>query len=227
MEKQIILSLENVKHIYPGPVPVVAINNVSFELTRGSFGALVGPSGSGKTTLLNLASGLDRPTSGSIQIGKYSISSLSQTALCKFRRENVGFVFQAYNLIPVLTVIENIEYTSIIRGDSIKESRERARNALRQVGIEDKMNSYPNQLSGGQQQRVAVARSLASNPKIIFADEPTANLDSKTAFDLIDLFEKLNESLGLTFLFSTHDSRLVDRVNVKFSMIDGEIVNIA
>ena len=225
MKTQTILSLKNINHIYPGPVPVVAIKNISLDLKQGAFGALVGPSGSGKTTLLNLSSGLDRPTSGEIKIANYQISSLSQTALCKFRRENVGFVFQSYNLIPILTVVENVEYTAIIRGDSPAEARKLALEALVQVGLGHKANSYPNQLSGGQQQRVAVARSLACKPQIVFADEPTANLDSKTALDLINLFEELNHNLGLTFLFSTHDARVVERVNAKFMMIDGEIVS--
>lgn len=225
MKTQTILSLKNINHTYSGPVPVVAINNISLDLKEGAFGALVGPSGSGKTTLLNLSSGLDRPTSGEIRIANHRISSLSQTELCKFRRENVGFVFQSYNLIPILTVVENIEYTAIIRGDSPAMARKIALESLGRVGLEHKSNSYPNQLSGGQQQRVAVARSLACKPKIVFADEPTANLDSKTAVDLINLFEELNQNLGLTFLFSTHDARVVERVNAKFMMIDGEIVS--
>lgn len=225
MKTQTILSLKNINHIYPGPVPVVAINNISFELKEGAFGALVGPSGSGKTTLLNLSSGLDRPTSGEIKIAEHQISALSQSALCKFRRENVGFVFQSYNLIPILTVVENVEYTAVIRGDSPAIARKLALESLGRVGLEHKANAYPNQLSGGQQQRVAVARSLACKPKIVFADEPTANLDSKTAVDLINLFEELNHNLGLTFLFSTHDSRVVERVNAKFMMVDGEIVS--
>ena len=224
MKTQTILSLKNINHIYPGPVPVVAIKNISFDLKLGAFGALVGQSGSGKTTLLNLASGLDRPTSGTIQIGDSIISSLSQTELCKFRRNNIGFIFQSYNLIPILTVVENVEYTAIIRGDSPKDARLDALASLERVGLEHKANFYPSQLSGGQQQRVAVARSLACKPKIVFADEPTANLDSKTAIDLINLFEELNNKLGLTFLFSTHDSRVVERVNSKFVMLDGEIV---
>ena len=224
MKTQTILSLKNINHIYPGPVPVVAIKNISFDLKLGSFGALVGQSGSGKTTLLNLASGLDRPTSGKIQIGDSIISSLSQTELCKFRRNNIGFIFQSYNLIPILTVVENVEYTAIIRGDSPKQARLDALDSLERVGLEHKANFFPSQLSGGQQQRVAVARSLACKPKIIFADEPTANLDSKTAIDLINLFEELNNKLGLTFLFSTHDARVVERVNAKFVMLDGEIV---
>lgn len=225
METQTILSLRNINHVYPGPVPVTAISNISFDLKLGSFGALVGPSGSGKTTLLNLASGLDRPTSGEIKIADSLISSLSQTELCKFRRNNIGFVFQSYNLIPILTVVENVEYTAIIRGDSPHGARKDALESLQRVGLEHKAHFYPTQLSGGQQQRVAVARSLACKPRIVFADEPTANLDSKTAVDLINLFEELNRSLGLTFLFSTHDSRVVERVNAKFIMLDGQIVS--
>jgi len=217
------LSLRNVVRIFPGSPPVYAVGGVSIELKTGGFAALVGPSGSGKTTLLNLAAGLDTPDDGEVIIAGQKLAGMSKHDLSRFRREKVGFVFQSYNLFPALTAIENVEFTSIVRGDSEKESRKRALEALEQVGLGAKAYSYPDQLSGGQQQRVAVARSLASRPAIVFADEPTANLDSKTAIDLIDLFQKLNNDLGVTFLFSTHDHRLVDRVKLSFPMSDGKL----
>jgi len=219
-----ILIFENVSRVYPGTPPVDALKNVSFQLQRGAFAVLMGPSGSGKTTLLNLASGLDHVTTGRIRVDNFDISNLSAGELCRFRREKLGFVFQAYNLFPALTAVENVEYTNLIRGEDRKTSRERAQKALIDVGLQDKMHSFPGQLSGGQQQRVAVARALATHAKIIFADEPTANLDSKTAFQLIDLFEHLNRSHHVSFLFSTHDARLVERAHQKIEIRDGELV---
>lgn len=201
-----------------------ALSELSFSLPKGAFAAVTGPSGSGKSTLLNIASGLDRPTQGEVFIAGKSIVHLSQSELCRFRRQNLGFVFQSYNLFPVLTALENVEFTARIRGDSPKLSRERAVRALKLVGLEDKLNSVVTKLSGGQQQRVAVARALTTNPNIVFADEPTANLDSKTASQLIELFEHLNDQLKVTFLFSTHDLKLVDRVKMRFPMQDGRLV---
>jgi len=203
---------------------VCALNGVSFTFARGSFAALVGPSGSGKTTLMNLASGLDRPTLGKIEVADQIISDMSQVELCKFRRTHIGFVFQAYNLFPSLNAIENVEFTSLIRGDDSVSSKNRAIQALKTVGLQDKLKSYPHQLSGGQQQRVAVARALATQPDIIFADEPTANLDSKTAQQLIDLFEFLHLEKKATFLFSTHDHRLLHRVQFQIQIEDGRIL---
>lgn len=185
--------------------------------------ALIGPSGSGKTTLLNIASGLDRPTSGSILFDGQEITDASERDLAEMRLQSIGFIFQAYNLFPALTVLENVEYSSIIRGDDSKRARTRALFALEQVGLFEKASFRPSQLSGGQQQRVAVARAFASEPKVIFADEPTANLDSKNALSLIDLFEEMNRVHGLTFVFSTHDQRLVDRVRTKVFLRDGVI----
>lgn len=208
---------------YPGEVPVVAVDDVSFHLPRGAFAAVLGPSGSGKTTLLNLASGLDQATTGRIRIAGQDVGKLGQTALCEFRRRHLGFIFQAYNLFPVLSAVENVEFTSLIRGDSPAEARKRAQEALGLVGLGHKLDARPTQLSGGQQQRVAVARALASQPDIIFADEPTANLDSKTAVSLIELFEKLNSELGVTFFFSTHDQKLADRVKTRLAMCDGKL----
>lgn len=219
-----LLIFEDVSRVYPGTPPTVALSKVSFQLNRGAFAVLMGPSGSGKTTLLNLASGLDQATSGRIIVAGRDISQLSENELCKFRREELGFVFQAYNLFPALTAVENVEYTNLLRGENRREAREKAEQALTAVGLSDKIHSYPNNLSGGQQQRVAVARALATRAKIIFADEPTANLDSRTAFQLIDLFEDLNSSHHVSFLFSTHDPRLVSRAREKLELCDGRLV---
>lgn len=219
-----ILKFENVSRVYPGTPPVQALKNVTFILQRRAFAVLVGPSGSGKTTLLNLASGLDHVSSGRIVVDGDEISPLSESELCRFRREKLGFVFQAYNLFPALTAVENVEYTNLIRGESRSVARDKAIDALESVGLVDKVHSFPGKLSGGQQQRVAVARALAQESKLILADEPTANLDSKSAFHLIDLFEKLNHSHHVSFLFSTHDSRLVARAHQRIEISDGELV---
>lgn len=219
-----ILSLEKVSKSYPGVVTVTALKDISLKIENRAFAALIGPSGSGKTTLLNIASGLDRATEGSIVFDGQEIANASERDLSEMRLKSIGFVFQAYNLFPSLTVLENVEYSSIIRGDDVKKARTRALFALEQVGLFEKASFRPSQLSGGQQQRVAVARAFASEPKVIFADEPTANLDSKNAIALIDLFEEMNRVHGLTFVFSTHDQRLVDRVKTKVFMRDGSII---
>ncbi|MGE3262087.1 MAG: ABC transporter ATP-binding protein [Bacteriovoracia bacterium] len=220
---QPVLKFLNVEKIFPGAPPVHALNKVSLEIKRGDFAALIGPSGSGKSTMLNLAAGLDVPTHGTVEIGGQDVSRLSQNELCRVRRERLGFIFQSYNLFPVLTAVENAEYTCVMRGDNRQLARERALRALEAVGLGDKPNRYPTELSGGQQQRVAVARALTTEPDFILADEPTANLDSKTALQLIELFEELNRSLGVTFLFSTHDHNLVNRVRRQLEMRDGEL----
>jgi putative ABC transport system ATP-binding protein len=218
-----LLILESVSKVYPGTPAVEAVKSVSLRLEPGCFAVLVGPSGSGKTTLLNLISGLDQPTHGRIWLSGQEVTRLSPAELTRLRRDQIGFVFQSYNLFPVLTAAENVEYTALLRGEPRVEARHRAIEALALVGLGDKVDSLPRQLSGGQQQRVAVARALASRVKIVFADEPTANLDSKTAFQLIDLFERLNAEENLSFLFSTHDSRLVDRARERLLMQDGSL----
>lgn len=220
-----LLKFENVSRVYDSSPPVEALRNISFEIKRGAFAVLIGPSGSGKTTLLNLASGLDQASHGHIVLDDCDITKLSAGELCQFRREKLGFVFQSYNLFPTLTAVENVEYTSLICHKPRKEVRERAIKSLADVGLLDKANSFPSELSGGQQQRVAVARALATDAKIIFADEPTANLDSKSAFQLIELFEELNAKQEVTFLFSTHDARLVDRARQRIEICDGALVN--
>jgi putative ABC transport system ATP-binding protein len=221
-----LIVLENVSKVYPGTPPVEAVKDVSFALPQGAFAVLVGPSGSGKTTLLNLISSLDRPSSGRIHLGGRAVEDLKDSELTRLRRDHIGFVFQSYNLFPMLTAVENVQYTLDLRGTASAEAREHAMSALRAVGLEDRAHHYPRQLSGGQQQRVAVARGLASRAEIVFADEPTANLDSKTAFLLIDLFEQLNREQGLSFLFSTHDSRLVERARQKLFIEDGRLARV-
>lgn len=220
---KVVLEFRNTEKVYSGPNEIRAVDNISFSLFYGTFTGLIGPSGSGKTTILNLASGLDQPTAGSVILGGEEISKLSMNELCAFRRRNIGFVFQSYNLFPVLTAVENAEFTSLIRGDDPTLARKRALEALSAVGLSDRAHTLPGRLSGGQQQRVAVARALATQPKIVFADEPTANLDSQTAIQLIELFEKINCELGVSFVFSTHDHRLMERVKTKLVIQDGKL----
>jgi putative ABC transport system ATP-binding protein len=196
---------------------------LSFE--QGEFTAIVGPSGSGKTTVLNLLGGLDEASNGSIMIDNTDIRNLKGTQLIDFRMRNIGFVFQAYNLIPVLTAKENVEFIMHLQGKSKIERDKRAIELLEAVGLGDRINSRPNKLSGGQQQRVAVARALASKPKFILADEPTANLDSESTANLLDIMEKLNKEENITFIFSTHDSRVVKKARRVITLEDGKIVN--
>lgn len=219
------LEFTRVTRIFEASPPVYAVRDVSVQIPKGAFSAIVGPSGSGKTTFLNLAAGLDRPTSGEVRIAGQKISELSKADMNRFRSHHTGFVFQSYNLFPTLTAVENTEFTALIRGDDPAVARKDAIQALESVGLQEKIHFYPSQLSGGQQQRVAVARALATKPDIIFADEPTANLDSATASELISLFEELNEKRGITFLFSTHDRMLIGRVKTKLEMKDGRIVS--
>lgn len=206
-------------------VPLVAVNGVHLHIERGEFVALKGPSGSGKTTVLNMIGGLDRPTSGRIEVNGVDITQLSERALIDFRLHNIGFVFQAYNLVPVLTAAENIEFTMLLQNRPTAERRERTRELLKQVGLEDKANQFPSHLSGGQQQRVAVARALAPKPQFVLADEPTANLDSKSAFNLLDLMARMNKEEQVTFIFSTHDQRVIDRARRVITLEDGKVVD--
>lgn len=215
----------DVSKIFSGVVPVQALDSINFSLPIGCFAAVVGVSGSGKTTLLNLASGLDKPTRGRVIIAEQDITQFSERQLSLFRRSSLGFVFQAYNLFQTLTVVENVEYTMVISGMNKKEARRLAIESLCLVDLEDKAKFFPQKLSGGQQQRVAVARAIASNPKMIFADEPTANLDFETAQRLIDLFQILNRSKGISFLFSTHDRELIKSVNLVLNLKSGVLIN--
>jgi len=200
-----------------------ALNGVDLELHEGEFTAVAGPSGSGKSTLLHLLGGLDRPTTGEIYLEGQAMSGLSKDQLARLRLTSIGFVFQAYNLIPVLTVLENTAFVLELQGIVRSERIARARKILGELGIEEYADQYPNRISGGQQQRVAVARAVVSEPSIVLADEPTANLDTATSLDLIDLMRRLNEGKGATFFFATHDTRLLDRVNRLITLVDGRI----
>lgn len=224
METVTVIDAHNITKVYnPETVPVNAINGVHLHLEKGEFAALVGPSGSGKTTLMNILGGLDRPTTGNVIINGVDITQLSENKLIDFRLHNIGFVFQSFNLVPVLTAKENVEFIMLLEKRNHKEREERARMLLKDVGLEDKMNVRPSKLSGGQQQRVAVARALASKPKFILADEPTANLDSKSAANLLDIMAKLNKDENMTFIFSTHDQRVIDRARRVITLVDGKI----
>lgn len=206
-------------------IPVYAINQVHLHIEKGEFTALVGPSGSGKTTLLNLIGGLDRADEGTISINGEDITKMSSGDLIDFRLKNIGFVFQSYNLIPVLTAEENVEFIMQLQGLSKKERTQRVNLLFKQIGMEDKRVNRPSQLSGGQQQRVAVARALASRPQFVLADEPTANLDSASANNLLDIMWKLNQEEQMTFIFSTHDQRVIDRAKRVITLVDGRIVS--
>ena len=219
-----ILRTENVMKTYmSGEVEVTALHEMNIEIKKGEFTAIAGPSGSGKSTLLNLLSGLDKPTSGKVFINQRPISDMSGNQLSDFRRDHIGFIFQSYNLIPVLTVKENIEYIMLIQGIPEAERAERVYAILNDVGLESMGHRRPAQLSGGQQQRVAIARAVVSRPDIILADEPTANLDSKTADNLINMMQSLNETKGITFLFSTHDKRIMDHSKRLIILKDGKV----
>ena len=219
-----IISTHNLTKIYnPDTIPVHALRNVNLEFEEGEFTTVRGPSGSGKTTLLNMIGGLDTPTNGSVEINGVVITGMKESKLIEFRLRNIGFVFQAYNLIPVFTAYENVSFIMLLQKKSKKEMEERTTELLEAVGLNDKYHSRPKELSGGEQQRVAVARALASQPKFILADEPTANLDTKSAMNLIDLMEKMNIEKNVTFIFSTHDQRVIDRARRVVTMVDGAI----
>ena len=225
-EMETVIDAHNISKVYnPGTIPVYAVNNVHLHLERGEFTALVGPSGSGKTTLLNMIGGLDKPDQGNIMINGVDITKLSARQLIDFRLQNIGFVFQSYNLIPVLTAKENVEFIMLLQGVKKKERDERVKQLFKQISMEEKMDARPAQLSGGQQQRVAVARALASKPQFILADEPTANLDSKSAANLLDIMADLNKEENITFLFSTHDQRVISRARRVITLVDGKIAS--
>ena len=218
---------ELVRNYDQDKVPVYAVNGVHLHIQRGEFVALRGPSGSGKTTVLNMIGGLDRPTSGKVLVNGLDIGTLSDSALIDFRLKNIGFVFQSYNLIPVFTARENIEFTMLLQGRPQVERDARVAELLREVGLEDKADKRPGELSGGQQQRVAVARALAPKPQFILADEPTANLDSKSAGNLLDIMLRLNQEEHITFIFSTHDPRVIERARRVITLEDGKVVELA
>jgi len=219
-----LISLNQINKIYnTTAVPVQAVKDVSLDIEKMEFTAIVGPSGSGKTTLLNMIGGLDQPTDGEITIQGNKISTMSPGSLVSYRLNHIGFVFQAYNLIPVFTARENVEFIMLLQNVSKKEREQRAIELLNAVGLEDRINTRPSELSGGQQQRVAVARALASRPDFVLADEPTANLDSQTAESLLDLMQDLNQKYEMTFLFSTHDSKVIKRARRVITLEDGSV----
>jgi putative ABC transport system ATP-binding protein len=220
----IIVKLENVKKIYrQGKVDVPALRGLSLEIRKGEFTAICGPSGSGKTTALNLIGALDVPTSGKVLVEGRDLGSLGRGALSRMRRDRIGFVFQAYNLVPVLSAYENAELIMALQGVSAKRRRERVMGLLAEVGLEGMEHRRPDQLSGGQQQRVAIARAIASDPAVVLADEPTANVDSETAEKLLGIMERLNRDRGVTFIFSTHDPKVMDRARRVVHLVDGQV----
>jgi len=221
-----VLELHDVHKIYDeSEVEVHAVNGVGVDFDEGEFAAIVGPSGSGKTTLLNMIGGLDIPSSGLILVDGKDLSKFKSSELIDFRMRNIGFVFQSYNLIPVLTAKENVEFIMNLQKWTKSDRDQRTMELLEAVGLGDRANSRPSKLSGGQQQRVAVARALASKPKFILADEPTANLDSKSTATLLDIMEKLNKEENITFIFSTHDARVVKKARRVITLEDGKIVS--
>ncbi|MDA9809541.1 ABC transporter ATP-binding protein [Flavobacteriales bacterium] len=221
-----VIETNNLIKIYQqGDIEVKALNDVSINFQQGEFTAIVGPSGSGKTTFLNSIGGLDTPTSGKVVINDTDITNLKSNELIDFRLRNIGFVFQAYNLIPVLTAKENVEFIMLMQGDSASNRKSRAEELLSAVGLSDQINRRPGQLSGGQQQRVAVARALASKPKFVLADEPTANLDSTSTSNLLDIMDRLNKEENMTFIFSTHDQRVINRAKRIITLEDGKILS--
>jgi putative ABC transport system ATP-binding protein len=221
-----IVNLQEVTKDYgEGQALTHALRGVNLVIETGEFTAMAGPSGSGKSTLLNIIGGLDRPTSGQVQVDGREISDLSNTELGLLRRDRLGFIFQSYNLIPVLTALENAEYVLMLQGVPTVERRERVREVLAEVGLEGLENRYPRQLSGGQQQRVAIARAIVSEPALVLADEPTANVDSKTGKALLDLMHRLNEEKGVTFFFSTHEEAVMKRARRLLQLEDGVILN--
>ena len=219
-----VIEINNLTRKYgKGVAEVIAVNQLSLNIEYGEFTAIIGPSGSGKSTLLNLIGGLDNSDEGQILLAGNNLASMSGKKMSDFRRDHIGFIFQAYNLIPVLSAAENIEYIMLLQGISNAERSKRVEEMLQLVGLEGLGNRRPSELSGGQQQRVAVARAMASEPEIILADEPTANLDSKTGASLLDMMKGLNEEKGVTFVFSTHDEMIMKRAKRLIHLRDGSI----
>ena len=216
----------DIKKIYEqGQVEVQALRGISLSIKKGGFVAVAGPSGSGKTTVLNIIGGLDSADSGRVMVDGNVLDEMNRSQLANLRLHNIGFVFQAYNLIPVLSALENVEYVMLLQGVPVADRRQRAKTILDDVGLEDKYDRRPAELSGGQQQRVAVARAIVSNPSIVLADEPTANLDSKTGQDLLELMQEMNEKKKVTFIFSTHDHMVMDYARRLVKIRDGRVVD--
>lgn len=224
IQKTDVIVTESVIKVYDADgIPVNALNGVDLTIQSGEFTAIVGPSGSGKTTFLNIISGLDAPTEGKVWLSGKVLSEMGGNELSDFRRDNIGFIFQAYNLIPVLTVEENVEYIMLLAGVPKTERHDRVVAMLETVGLKDVEDRLPTQLSGGQQQRVAIARAMVSEPAIILADEPTANLDSKTGADLLEMMRRLNDETGMTFIFSTHDPMVMESAKRLITLRDGKV----
>jgi len=222
----LIVDITNVTHVYRekrSAVETKALSGVNLKIQEGDFVAIAGPSGSGKTTLLNLIGALDYPTSGDVMVDGVYVNKLTLEQRAEFRLRKVGFVFQAYNLIPTLTALENTEYVAFLQGASKKHRQHDAMCILKDLGLETLAHRKPAELSGGQQQRVAVARAIQAHPKIILADEPTANLDSRTGEDLIDLMRRMNQHLNMTFIFSTHDKMVMDKATTLIKLHDGRV----
>lgn len=220
----IVIETHHLERTYKdGDNTIHAVDGIDLKVEKGEFTAIVGPSGSGKTTLLNLIGGLDKPTAGKVIVANQELQDLSENEMINFRLKHIGFVFQAYNLIPVLTAKENVEFIMLLQGWDKKKRDERSQQLLSAVGLDDKVDKRPGELSGGQQQRVAVARALASRPAFVLADEPTANLDSHSTANLLDIMARLNEEEHMTFVFATHDQRVIDRARRVVTVEDGKI----
>ncbi|MBT4760860.1 MAG: ABC transporter ATP-binding protein [Bdellovibrionaceae bacterium] len=223
---EVIFKLNDIGKVFgtTSDTQVHALSDVQLEIKQGEFTAFVGPSGSGKSTLINVMNGFDVPTSGHVLLSGKKIDLMGESELANFRRDHIGIIFQSYNLIPVLTAKENIEYVMILQGIGEEERSKRVKEFLSIVGLEGKEDRYPSQLSGGQQQRVAVARAMVSRPDIVIADEPTANLDSKTGTELVDMMLELNNKYGTTFVFSTHDPMIMEKAKRLVTLKDGKVV---
>ena len=219
----IVKLIKVVRHFHQGSEIVRAVDGVDLEIAKGEFTVISGPSGSGKTTILNMIGALDNPTSGTIWVEGNNLQQMDRTDRSHFRRDRIGFVFQAYNLIPVLTAFENAEFILALQGVPANQRRSRVLDLMKQVGMDGLENRRPDEMSGGQQQRVAIVRAIVTNPAIVLADEPTANVDSKTADRILDLMQLLNQKKGATFLFSTHDPKVIERASRVISMRDGRI----
>ncbi len=224
-KERLILAEDITKEFREDEIVVSAVRGIDLTVEAGEFTAVVGPSGSGKTTLLNLISGLEQPSAGKVWLKNRLVSEMSGRELADFRRDHVGFIFQAYNLIPVLTVEENIEYIMLLQGVTKEERRERVRQILAEIGMEGYESRFPPKISGGEQQRVAIARAMVSQPELILADEPTANLDSQTGAALLEMMRDLNRKTGMTFIFSTHDPMVRERADRVITLKDGRVVD--
>ena len=227
MSKSLVDVRDVSKTYYRDKVEIPVLTNLTLQINEGDFFGLIGPSGSGKTTLLNMIAGIDRPDTGSITVGTTDIVKLSETELARWRSTHIGFIFQFYNLLPVLTAFENVELPLLLTNLSKKERREHVLTALGVVGLSDRVDHYPNQLSGGQEQRVAIARAIVTDPTLLVADEPTGDLDRQSAQNILDLLERLNQEFGKTIIMVTHDPRAVERTHTHMQLDKGELMVMA